>query len=84
MFSDPAGTVPVLTSDMIDGFAFTVDMNLDGSTTVTNYSAQTGVSPQTSAVPEPGSLVLLGIGMTLLLGVSRLRRSVWMLKPLDR
>ena len=35
MFSDSAGTVPVLTSDTTDGFAFTVNVNLDGTTTFT-------------------------------------------------
>jgi len=37
MFSDAAGTIPALTTDTIDGFAFTVDVNLDGTTTVTNF-----------------------------------------------
>jgi hypothetical protein len=62
MFSDPAGTIPVLTSDTVDGFAFTVGVNLDGSTTVTNYSAQTTVSPAAS-VPEPSTLILLVAGL---------------------
>jgi hypothetical protein len=31
MFSDAAGTIPVLTSDTTDGFAFTVGLNLDGT-----------------------------------------------------
>jgi len=35
MFSDPGGTVPVLTTDTTDGFAFTTSINLDGTTTVT-------------------------------------------------
>src|SRR5271157_5217825 len=30
MFSDAAGTMPVLTSDTVNWFAFTVDVNLDG------------------------------------------------------
>src|SRR5579863_728381 len=34
MFSNAAGTVPTLTSDTTDGFAFTVNVNLDGTTTV--------------------------------------------------
>jgi hypothetical protein len=34
MFFDPAGTVPVLTITTTDGFAFTVDVNLDGTTTI--------------------------------------------------
>jgi hypothetical protein len=65
LFSDAAGTVPVLTSDLPDGFAITVDVNLDGSTTATNFSseativAETGVTP----VPEPTSLLLLASGL---------------------
>lgn len=64
MFSDAGGTVPALTTDTTDGFAFTVDVNLDGTTTVSNSSSQTGVVPQgVSAVPEPkpSALVLLGV-----------------------
>ena len=30
MFSDPAGTIPALTTDTTDGFALTVGVNLDG------------------------------------------------------
>jgi hypothetical protein len=71
MFSDPAGMTPVLTSDTIDGFAFTVNVNLDGSTTVTNYSAQTSVTPMTgppgpSGVPEPGTLALSATALVCL------------------
>ena len=40
MFSDPAGSTPVLTTDTTNGFALLIDVNLDGSTTVTNYSSQ--------------------------------------------
>ncbi len=66
MFSDSAGTIPVLTNDMIDGFAFTVNVDLNGSTTVTNYSDQTDVEPPTSATPEPGGLLLVATGLMLL------------------
>lgn len=61
MFSDPAGTVPVLTSDTTNGFAFTVDVNLDGTTTVTNNSAQTLVLA--TSVPEPTTEILLAAGL---------------------
>jgi hypothetical protein len=65
MFGDPAGTVPVLTSDTADGFAFTVNVNLDGTTTATDFSSQTNLQQQTSAVPEPGGFVLLGTAISL-------------------
>ena len=63
MFSDRAGTVPALTNNLTDGFAFTVDVNLDGTTTVTNFSDQTTVVPAADAVPEPSSFVLIGIAL---------------------
>lgn len=69
MFSDSAGTIPALTSDTTDGFAFTVDVNLDGSTTVTNFSTPTSVIPAPSAVPEPnpaGPSLLLVCGVFFL------------------
>jgi hypothetical protein len=72
MFSDPAGMTPVLTSDTTDGFAFTIDVNLDGSTTVTNYSAQTSVTAMGSpggpggSVPEPGTLALSATALACL------------------
>jgi hypothetical protein len=65
MFSDAAGTIPVLTTDTTDGFAFTIDVNLNGTTTVTNFSAQTTVVPVTGAVPEPGTLPLMAVGIGL-------------------
>jgi hypothetical protein len=56
MFSDAVGTVPVLTTDTINGFAFTIDVNLDGTTTVTNSSPQTTVVPATTSPPTvPGT-----------------------------
>jgi len=73
MFSDAAGTIPVLTTDTTDGFAFTVGVNLDGTTTVTNFSSQTDVGSGTSTIPEPSSLALLGMAMTSL-GTRRFRQ----------
>jgi hypothetical protein len=52
LFSDTAGTVPALTSDAVNGFGYVVDVNLDGTTTATNYL----VGAQ--SVPEPGTLAL--------------------------
>lgn len=63
MFSDSAGTIPALTADTTDGFAFTADVNLDGTTTVNNFSSQTGI---VSGVPEPSSLVLIGTVLAFL------------------
>jgi len=73
LFSDAAGTTPALTTDTTDGFAFTVDVNLDGSTTVNNFSTQTTVTPEggSGTAPEPGSLILMGAGLACL-GVLRL------------
>jgi len=72
MFSDAAGTIPALTSDLLDGFAATIGVNLDGTTTVTNFSPDTGVS----AVPEPSSFVLIGTAMGALLWFRRSRPRV--------
>jgi hypothetical protein len=74
MFSDAAGTIPALTTDTTDGFGFTVNVNLDGSTTVTNYSNQTSVSALTSAVPEPSCVELVGIAILLTSGSRRLQK----------
>ncbi|MDQ2843538.1 MAG: NF038129 family PEP-CTERM protein [Acidobacteriota bacterium] len=56
LFSDATGTTPVLTSDTANGFAFVVNVNLDGTTTATNFI--TG-----SSVPEPGSGLLIGVAV---------------------
>jgi hypothetical protein len=68
LFSDALGTVPVLTSDVPDGFALTVGVNLDGSTMATNFSQEATVVAETSAtpVPEPTSLLLLASGLASL------------------
>jgi hypothetical protein len=70
MFSDAAGTVPALTTNSTAGFAFTVDVNLDGTTTVTNYSVQTSVVPANApAIPEPGTLSLVCVGICVWLAL---------------
>ena len=66
MFSDSAGTIPALTTDTTDGFSVTVDVNLDGSTTVNNFSSQTMVSPVVASTPEVGGVVQLGTGVALM------------------
>jgi len=70
MFSDAAGTTPALTTN-VDGFAVNVDVNLNGTTTLTNFSRETSVAAEAAAVPEPGSLVLLATAAT---GFALLRR----------
>jgi hypothetical protein len=74
MFSDAAGTIPTLTSDLSDGFAATIDVNLDGTTTVTNFSSQTSIGSPVSVVPEPSSLLLLGTEVALAACFLRKRR----------
>lgn len=59
MFSDAAGSVPALTTDTTNGFALTVDVNLDGTTTVADSSGQTIVEQATATVPEPFTLLFL-------------------------
>jgi|SRR5581483_6165789 len=74
MFSDSAGIMPVLTSDTSEGFAFTVDTNLDGTTAVSNFSAQTSVVPETSAVPEPRDFVIPATALLMLVLFTSRRR----------
>ena len=64
MFSDAAGTKPVLTSDQINGFNFVVNVNLNGTTTATSF-LQT---------PEPGTGTLLLIGFSIAFVLARIRR----------
>ena len=59
MFSDTAGTVPTLTTDTTDGFATLINVNLDGTSTLTNYVP----SSPANVTPEPSSLLLLVTGL---------------------
>ena len=72
VFGDPSGTKPILTSNTVDGFAYVVDINLDGTTTAIDYL------PATTTVPEPTSAGLLSLGIVALLVIaafsSRARR----------
>jgi len=85
MFSDAAGTMPVLTANTTDGFAFTIDVNLDGSTTVTNFSSDTTVAagaPTGSSTPEPASLVLTStaLGYIALTRIRKIKGDVTIVK----
>ena len=71
VFSDD-GATPLLTSDTLDGFAFTIDVELNGSAKLTNFSAATSVTQAISAVPEPATGWLCGAClMALIAGFRR-------------
>ena len=73
MFSDPNAVTPVLTNDP-NGFAFTTDINLQGSTTLTNNSAQVTATLQGPVpTPEPSSLALMLAGIGLIMMMMRKR-----------
>jgi len=59
MFSNAAGTTPVLTTDTTHGFAFTVNVNLDGTATVTN-SAGSYVTVQVNLVVQTPQTITFG------------------------
>jgi len=61
IFSDTAGTTPVLTSDTADGFAMTIAINPDGSLTADNFSTETSLTSESVETSEPRDLSLLGI-----------------------
>jgi hypothetical protein len=67
MFSDAAGTKPVLTTDTANGFAFLANVNLDGTTTAISFVP-------TAAAPEPSSLRLFGAAIVLAVVVLRRER----------
>lgn len=71
MFSDPWGSQPVLTTDTINGFATTINVNLDGSTSSTTSSSETTMSP-VPEYPRPFYGVLSGM---VVLGVLYWKRS---------
>lgn len=71
VFSDD-GATPLLTSNTLDGFAFTFDVELNGSTKLTNFSDATSVTQAISGVPEPATGWLCGASlMALILGFRR-------------
>ncbi len=69
------GATPLLTSNSTDGFAFTFDVNLDGSTRLANFSDATSVGGgPSSAVPEPASFLLCGASLIALFVKARAAR----------
>ena len=69
IFSDTDGTMPALTSNTVDGYAITVDINADGSTTLRNYTqSPINVTPE---LPT-GTLVATA---TIVAAVFRRKRS---------
>jgi hypothetical protein len=60
------GSTPLLTSDSTDGFAFLLNVNLDGTTRLSNSSGQTSVSAVGASVPEPTGALLLAAGLIAL------------------
>ncbi len=67
MFSDSAGAIPVLTSDSVNGFALLANINLDGTTTLTNTSSELSAAPPGPVgTPEPATILLLTAGLAAL------------------
>jgi len=60
------GSTPVLTTDMVNGFATTIDLNANGAS-VNNLSNQVSVSQ----TPIPAAAWLLGSGLTAMFGIRR-------------
>ena len=69
------GSTPLLTSDTLDGFAFTFDVDLNGTAKLTNFSDATSVTPAVSSIPEPATAWLCGAGLALLAGLRRMTHS---------
>lgn len=63
LFSDQAGTVPALTTDTTNGFAYLVNVNVDGSTAVTNNIVSAATVPEPASGPLAGLWLLLSIGL---------------------
>jgi hypothetical protein len=76
---DSTGLNPLLTADP-NGFAGIVNINLDGTATTSTFLTNTGGLPVvtftpvvTPAVPEPGSILLLGTGVMAIVGLVRIK-----------
>ena len=75
MFGDPGGTMPVLTTDTTDGFAALINVNLDGTTTVLNYSLETTIVPLEASEPNVVAVTLAGTTLALTTLLIRRRRT---------
>jgi hypothetical protein len=66
---------PILTNQS-SGFAGSVDVNLDGTTTTTSFPTDLGGRSVVTfqALPEPGTMALLGFGAAGLFLLRRIRR----------
>lgn len=76
MFSDPFGTVSALTTDTTFGIGSSVEINLDGMTTVDNFSRETTIAPAAETL-GPGMYVPPGICVSGLFLVGQRR---WILQ----
>jgi hypothetical protein len=77
MFSDPDGTIPVLTTDSVNGFAFTENINLDGTVSTTAASSElTATIVNPIVTPESGTLPLLCCGLGVLALIYKRRKLV--------
>lgn len=65
------GVTPLLTNDVTNGLAFTVDLNSNGTTTPTDLSPET----TGTLTPEPASMVLFGTGLLCMIFLTRKRHS---------
>lgn len=77
-FYDSTGFNPILTTNVTDGFAGVINVNLDGTTTPIVFPLNDGVSISAisiTAIPEPSSLWLVGVGILGLGGGLAWRRS---------
>ncbi|MFZ0928811.1 MAG: NF038129 family PEP-CTERM protein [Syntrophobacteraceae bacterium] len=70
-FFQSDGATPLLTTDLTDGYATTIDLNQTGPA-VTNFSNQVTAEPVTTT-PEPSTLLLVGstLGLAGLVGLKR-------------
>jgi hypothetical protein len=59
---------------LTQGFAATIDVNLNGITTVNDFSDQTSVTSTTHVVPEPSSFAFISTAALLMCGLRRFQK----------